>query len=364
MKSMFVPSSCDSLFDASVASSLTSDCTFDYHPLLSVGGENEQEGEAEAEAELQAQADAVDYKCPGPIKSMQTENPRESSLTASVSRLTSILCNLELSAPPSGTAPHSSALSFTAPRAAPKTVFISNIKKIFKSLVGTKAPESEHSIAEKYTSFATELPLETFKNRNTDQPLSLLTITLNGKSTREREERFNPNYLKHYAIVQRIQDNNYSSISEEELDIFDEFLLDCQHHIDNNHHGIDFERLLYTRLSNSLCWQVQRGHLDSLTMEYLIELKFMSLARHKLWSTMTLPVRSDALPSIRRLTDDIIPRRPSDTVLNRAAPWVSMKDLLKTNNMLGFGLNGNQKIQYTLKNVKSKRFEEIVFADC
>lgn len=219
-----------------------------------------------------------------------------------------------------------------------------------------------------------EVPLETFNNgfkengfvfdEMLDFKPNLLTLTLNGKSRRLREERVNPNYLKHYSIVQSMQNNYVSNISEDELDIFDQFLIDNYNLVTNNNKDSSyFERALLNKLST--CWRLQNKfdcscQQRALSMEYLIELKFMSLARHKLWTTMTLAPRGDELPSINSIFDDIIPQKPIKMIKNFDSPWMSINDIPNRRKLAGVGINGNGFTQYISKDGKSRRYSSLL----
>lgn len=243
---------------------------------------------------------------------------------------------------------------------------------LFKEIRDTTVKNHTFHIPATPKRLSIEVPLETFNNGFNENGFifdeilnfepNIMTLTLNGKSKRMREERINPNYLKHYSIIQSMQNNYALNISEQELDIFDQFLIDYYHMVTNEiNDPFNFQKELLNRLSN--CWKWKNKLNNDLALDYLIELKFMSLARHKLWATMTLTPRKDELPSINSICDDIIPNKPLNIIKNFDSPWMSIKDIPNKKKLTGFGINGNRYTQYVSKGSKSKRYTSSQFAN-
>lgn len=214
---------------------------------------------------------------------------------------------------------------------------------------------------------ALEAPLETFDNRCAElyvfdeacpTEANVMTMALGGKARRMREERTNPAYLHHYAVIQSMQNSHVSHISEEEIEVFDQFLMDHQALMEAGATDPDyFATELQQRLSACWGWRCRSPWDDcqSVSMDYVIELKFMSLARHKLWTTMTLPPREDGLPSLSAVFDDITPAAPP-AAAKSVRPWMSMRDVPARPRVAGFGVNGRITTQFVSTTARSKKY--------
>lgn len=180
----------------------------------------------------------------------------------------------------------------------------------------------------------------------------LLPTLLKGKCRRVREVRTNPNYLLLYSIENCARQCGILDVSSEEVDIFDEILL--QRYSQNTSNDNICDDLFRWRLKTELQSQ---NIVKTVDQCYITDLKLASLSRYKLLSKVTLDPRTDSVPSLNTIIDDIYPKA---SVENCPVPWLSIHDfksgkaiqrLAKTAGMLKFS-----SIQYVSRNCSSKRW--------
>lgn len=220
-----------------------------------------------------------------------------------------------------------------------------------------------------------DIPLETFSQKFESLPTQYdnnininstlpdfnirIPIHLNGKTTYMREQRTNPKYLLIYAQINSIRINNiFKDISDLEIDIFDDILLEryaecieCIGCISNN---CLFDSLFRLRLKESLQNSNIFKKIDS---QYINLIKLASISRFKICSMIDLQPRNDPLPNMNNIIDNILPNNISIENFNK--PWLNLIDfkseissINKSAGLLKFGKN----IQYVSKNSYSKRW--------
>lgn len=217
-----------------------------------------------------------------------------------------------------------------------------------------------------------EVPLETFSQKfeslptlheniciNTEDPESFLTVHLCGKTRRVREHRINSLYLLQYATDTSARSKGFlTSIDDKEIDIFDELLLEKYSELTDSSELCDndrlFDTIFYWKLKNRL--QVFDPY-RTIDKQFLFHLKLASISRYKLWTTSFLQPRTDAVPTMSSITNDIYPNASLDTC---QVPWLNIKDLKSGKAINRFtksaGLLKGSNVQYVSKKCQSKRW--------
>jgi hypothetical protein len=217
-----------------------------------------------------------------------------------------------------------------------------------------------------------EFPLETFSQKfesiptfhenieiNSSDFEKLLPIQFFGKTRRIRENRINPSYLLQYSIDNYCRSKGYfNMISDNEIDIFDDLLLEKYSQIsgafDSPLNEQIFDDVFECKLQSRL---IMTDNFTIINEEYLFKLKLASIARYKLWANATLLPRQDQLPNFSRISKDIYFLPSLDTC---QVPWLNIKDLKagRAINRLtrSAGLLKNSNIQYVSKKCSSKRW--------
>lgn len=248
--------------------------------------------------------------------------------------------------------------------------FISFLTKMNDSL--NRSLESSYNMANKrpISPVIQEVPLETFSQKfdtlltfhenikidGSDE--NILPICFFGKTKRIREHRVNPNYFLQYALnTSLLTGGLLQSFSEEEIDIFDDLLLEKYALIssDVNLSLTDsfFDDIFREKLSSRI---QLLGEFKSIDSNFIHDLKLASIARYKIWSSVILQPRKDPVPSIKSIIQDVCPTASLETC---QVPWLNIRDLKcgKAINKLKkpAGLLNNSNIQYVSKNCSSKR---------
>lgn len=193
-----------------------------------------------------------------------------------------------------------------------------------------------------------------------DDPNSdtLLPLRLLGKTNRVRQQRINSNYLLIYAL-DKSAEKYLADVEECEINTFDQLLLENYHQLINeSSEMIPASCIFDLKFKWKLLSVLQLENGSKIYDEEFIQLlKLASIARYKLWSSITLPPRSDELPNIGNLTKNIVPATSLEFC---EVPWLSLNDLKKgkavkkLSNSAGFLRNSN--IQFVSKDSQSKRW--------
>lgn len=220
------------------------------------------------------------------------------------------------------------------------------------------------------------------KQKNISLNQNFTTFVLNGKTRRFREERINPDYLRQYAIDSSCRNKGLYNITDEELNIFDEFLFqyyspDTQQ-VDSLADAELFEfnlRYYLNSLASSDTFFRKLPPNQTLSIEYLTELKLASITRYKLWEYSKLKPRDDELPSLTSFINsfscrnifDLESELSSESMSKQIVPWLKFGETVnnfrlrqeKKKRLAGVGLQGNPCIQYVSKGCINLRWEAL-----
>lgn len=255
-----------------------------------------------------------------------------------------------------------------------KDSFLSFLTKLHNTIQKTSNTFNELKSVQLNLKSTEEVPLETFSqnyeilpffreevdiNLNLIDSEKFLPLQLCGKTRRIREHRVNPQYLLQYALDANAREKGLlTCLPDDEIDIFDELLLEkyseLSEFIDCPLNEQIFDAKFLWKLQSRLQTLDDYRKIND---EYLYHLKLASIARFKLYATVTLPPRSDAVPSINSLIENIYPSASLDTC---HVPWLNIKDFKSgkaVNKLTKFaGLLKGSNIQYVSRRCSSKRW--------